>query len=42
MVNTKIKPKTPKSPKTPKPNVKLGRCPNGTKRNPKTLLCEAK
>ena len=39
MVNTKIKPKSLKS---PQPNVKLGRCPNGTKRNPKTLLCEAK
>ena len=38
------KPKSPnKSPnKSPKPKSKLGRCPNGTRRNPKTLLCEAK
>ena len=31
-----------KSPKSPKPKSKLGRCPKGTRRNPKTLLCEAK
>jgi hypothetical protein len=39
-------PKSPKSPKakpeSPKPKSKLGRCPKGTRRNPKTLLCEAK
>ena len=29
-------------PISPKPNAKLGRCPNGTRRNPKTLLCEPK
>ena len=29
-------------PISPKSNAKLGRCPNGTRRNPKTLLCEAK
>jgi len=35
------KPKSPKAkPKSPK--SKLGRCPKGTRRNPKTLLCEAK
>ena len=33
----KAKPK-PKA----KPEAKLGRCPKGTRRNPKTLLCEAK
>ncbi len=37
--NMKTKPK-PKPKQNPK--VKLGRCPNGTRRNPKTLLCEAK
>ena len=32
------------TPTKPKPNAKpkLGRCPNGTRRNPITLLCEAK
>ena len=29
-------------PKSPKSKSKLGRCPKGTRRNPKTLLCEAK
>ena len=29
-------------PESPKPKSKLGRCPKGTRRNPKTLLCEAK
>jgi hypothetical protein len=40
-----IKPKaTPKPKPKPKakPEAKLGRCPKGTRRNPKTLLCEAK
>jgi hypothetical protein len=32
----------PKSKPIAKQNVKLGRCPNGTRRNPKTLLCEPK
>ena len=40
------KPKSPEAkpepPKSPKPKSKLGRCPKGTRRNPKTLLCEAK
>jgi hypothetical protein len=27
---------------TPNANAKMGRCPNGTRRNPKTLLCEPK
>jgi hypothetical protein len=43
-----VKPKTTISPKpkatakatSPKPKAKLARCPNGTRRNPKTLLCE--
>jgi hypothetical protein len=39
-VNTaKVKPKPTTS---PKPKAKLARCPNGTRRNPKTLLCEVK
>lgn len=25
-----------------KQNAKMKRCPNGTRRNPKTLLCETK
>jgi hypothetical protein len=32
----------PKAKPKAKPEAKLGRCPNGTRRNPKTLLCEAK
>lgn len=49
--NAKPKPKakqtTPPKPKpkpkpTPDAKPKLGRCPNGTRRNPITLLCEAK
>jgi hypothetical protein len=36
-VIAKSKPKT-----ITKPNAKLGRCPKGTRRNPKTLLCESK
>jgi hypothetical protein len=31
-----------KSPKSPKSKAKIERCPKGTRRNPKTLLCEAK
>ena len=41
----KAKPESPKpkaKPESPKPKSKLGRCPKGTRRNPKTLLCEAK
>jgi len=37
----KAKPTTPPKPKA-KTNAKLERCPNGTRRNPKTLLCEVK
>ena len=37
-----IKAKSPKSPKSPKSKAKIERCPKGTRRNPKTLLCEAK
>jgi len=37
----KAKPTTPPKPKA-KTNAKLARCPNGTRRNPKTLLCEVK
>jgi hypothetical protein len=47
--NTNVKTKTPpkpkvnvKSPTQPIPKTKLARCPNGTRRNPKTLLCEVK
>ena len=40
-MKTKAKPKPKPKPKE-NPKVKLGRCPNGTRRNPKTLLCEAK
>ena len=39
--NKNAKPTTLK-PTSPKPNAKLERCPNGTRRNPKTLLCEVK
>ena len=39
--NAKAKPKTPSKPNA-NAKPKLGRCPNGTRRNPKTLLCEAK
>ena len=39
----KAKPESPKPKAKPKPSKsKLGRCPKGTRRNPKTLLCEAK
>ena len=43
----KPKPTTPPKPKAKpikaKPiKAKLERCPNGTRRNPKTLLCEVK
>jgi hypothetical protein len=42
-MKTKAKPKPKPKPKPKEnPKVKLGRCPNGTRRNPKTLLCEAK
>jgi hypothetical protein len=44
-IKTKATPKTKPKPKAePKaePEAKLGRCPKGTRRNPKTLLCEAK
>ena len=38
-----VKPKTTISPKPKaKTKAKLARCPNGTRRNPKTLLCEVK
>jgi hypothetical protein len=37
-----IKAKSPKAKPKPEPKAKLGRCPKGTRRNPKTLLCEAK
>jgi hypothetical protein len=45
--NTKLKPITPPKPKAKpikaKPiKAKLERCPKGTRRNPKTLLCEVK
>ena len=40
-MKTKAKPKPKPKPKE-NPKVKLGRCPNGTRRNPKTLLGEAK
>jgi hypothetical protein len=42
--DAKTKATTPPKPKTatPKPKVKLERCPKGTRRNPKTLLCEVK
>jgi hypothetical protein len=51
--DTNVKTKTPpkpkvapkvnvKSPTQPIPKTKLARCPNGTRRNPKTLLCEVK
>ena len=32
----------PKEKPKAKPKTKLARCPNGTRRNPKTLLCESK
>ena len=42
-VIAKSKPKAITKPKAiSKPNAKLGRCPKGTRRNPKTLLCESK
>ena len=37
----KAKPE-PKAKAKAEPEAKLGRCPKGTRRNPKTLLCEAK
>ncbi len=40
-----IKPKAKAETKAepmPKPKAKMARCPKGTRRNPKTLLCEAK
>jgi hypothetical protein len=37
-----IKAKSPKAKPKPEPKAKLGRCPKGTRRNPKTLLCEPK
>jgi hypothetical protein len=40
--NIKQKAKPEAKPESPKPKSKLGRCPKGTRRNPKTLLCEAK
>ena len=40
--NIKQKAKPKAKPESPKPKSKLGRCPKGTRRNPKTLLCEAK
>jgi len=45
--NAKPKPTTPPKPKAKpikaKPiKAKLERCPKGTRRNPKTLLCEVK
>jgi hypothetical protein len=41
---TPPKPKatTPPKPKAKPIKAKLERCPNGTRRNPKTLLCEVK
>ena len=42
-IKPKATPKPEAKPKPkPKPKAKLGRCPKGTRRNPKTLLCEAK
>jgi hypothetical protein len=43
-IKQKAKPEAKPEPKpeSPKPKSKLGRCPKGTRRNPKTLLCEAK
>jgi hypothetical protein len=39
-VKQDIKPTIPIA--KPIANAKLGRCPKGTRRNPKTLLCEPK
>ena len=40
-IKPKAKAETKAEPK-PKPKAKMARCPKGTRRNPKTLLCEAK